>query len=58
MVDDGLAGLSREDLLELVRRQQAELTAREAAIPNATVLATRFTPGMDVSLNHGDTSDR
>jgi transposase len=32
MADDKLAGLSREELLELVRRQQAELAAREAAI--------------------------
>ena len=32
MADDGLAGLSREELLELVRRQQDELAAREAAI--------------------------
>src|SRR5688572_8906810 len=29
---DELGGLSREELLELVRRQQAELAAREAAI--------------------------
>jgi transposase len=29
---DGLGGLSREELLELVRRQQEELAAREAAI--------------------------
>ena len=32
MADDELAGLSREELLELVRRQRAELAAREAAI--------------------------
>jgi transposase len=32
MADDELAGLSREELLELVRHQQAELAAREAAI--------------------------
>src|ERR687893_501404 len=32
MADDELAGLSREELLELVRRQQEELAAREAAI--------------------------
>src|SRR3954451_23936028 len=32
MVDGELAGLSREELLALVRRQQAELAAREAAI--------------------------
>jgi transposase len=32
MADDELAGLSREELLELVRRQQDELAAREAAI--------------------------
>src|SRR4029434_869612 len=32
MADDELAGLSREELLELVRRQQAELAEREAAI--------------------------
>src|SRR5215207_8513088 len=32
MAGDELAGLSREELLELVRRQQAELAAREAAI--------------------------
>src|SRR4051794_40249402 len=29
---DGLGGLSREELLDLVRRQQEELAAREAAI--------------------------
>src|SRR3954447_12717287 len=29
---DGLGGLGREELLELVRRQQGELAAREAAI--------------------------
>jgi transposase len=32
MADDELAGLSREELLELVRRQRAELAEREAAI--------------------------
>jgi transposase len=32
MADDELAGLSREELLKLVRRQQEELAAREAAI--------------------------
>ena len=32
MADDELAGLSREELLELVRRQQDELAAREPAI--------------------------
>src|SRR6266496_2601177 len=32
MADDELGGLSREELLELVRRQQEELAAREAAI--------------------------
>jgi transposase len=32
MADEELAGLSREELLELVRRQQEELAAREAAI--------------------------
>ena len=32
MAEDELGGLSREELLELVRRQQAELAAREAAI--------------------------
>src|SRR3954468_3444809 len=32
MVDDELTGLSREELLELVRRQQEELATREAAI--------------------------
>jgi transposase len=32
MDGDELGGLSREELLELVRRQQAELAAREAAI--------------------------
>jgi transposase len=32
MADDELAELSREELLELVRRQQEELAAREAAI--------------------------
>jgi transposase len=32
MADEELAGLSREELLELVRRQQAELAEREAAI--------------------------
>src|SRR5215210_3740625 len=32
MEGDELGGLSREELLELVRRQQAELVAREAAI--------------------------
>ena len=32
MADDELIGLSREELLELVRHQQAELAAREAAI--------------------------
>ena len=32
MTDDELAGLSREELLELVRRQQAALAEREAAI--------------------------
>src|SRR3954453_4106651 len=32
MVDGELAGLSREELLELVRCQQEELAAREAAI--------------------------
>src|SRR3954469_8864525 len=32
MADEGLVGLSREELLDLVRRQQAELAAREAAI--------------------------
>ena len=32
MADDELAGLSREELRELVRRQQEELAAREAAI--------------------------
>src|ERR671917_96687 len=32
MADDELAGLSREELLELVRRQQEELAECEAAI--------------------------
>src|SRR5438874_373596 len=32
MAGGGLAGLSREELLELVRRQRAELAPREAAI--------------------------
>src|SRR5215213_2711769 len=32
MAEDELAGLSREELLELVRRQQEELATREAAI--------------------------
>ena len=32
MADDELAGLSREELLELVRRQQGALAEREAAI--------------------------
>src|SRR5436309_320681 len=32
MDDDALAGLSREGLLEVIRRQQAELAEREAAI--------------------------
>src|SRR5262245_49807716 len=32
MAEDDLAGLSREELLELVRRQQEELAARGAAI--------------------------
>jgi transposase len=32
MADDELTGLSREELLELVRRQQEELAAREVAI--------------------------
>ena len=32
MTDDGLTGLSREELLELVRRQQDALAEREAAI--------------------------
>ena len=32
MADDELAGLSREELLELIRRQQAELAEREAKI--------------------------
>src|SRR3954470_14030106 len=32
MADDELAGLSREELLELVRRQQAELAARDEKI--------------------------
>src|SRR3954447_23919833 len=32
MADEGLVGLRREELLDLVRRQQAELAAREAAI--------------------------
>src|SRR5215207_6915924 len=32
MADAELAGLSREELLELVRRQQGELATREAAI--------------------------
>src|SRR3954447_10492855 len=32
MADDALAGLSREELLELVRRQQEVLAEREAAI--------------------------
>ena len=32
MTDDGLTGLSREQLLELVRRQQDALAEREAAI--------------------------
>ena len=32
MEHDELAGQSREELLELVQRQQAELAAREAAI--------------------------
>src|SRR5215210_6061667 len=32
MADDELRGLSREELLELVRRQQEELATREAAI--------------------------
>src|SRR6187455_2367406 len=32
MAEEELGGLSREELLELVRRQQEELAAREAAI--------------------------
>src|SRR3954468_19261167 len=32
MADDELAGLSREELLEVIRRQQAELTARDETI--------------------------
>src|SRR5438067_4369896 len=32
MAEDELAGLSREELLELVRRQQAELAARDEKI--------------------------
>src|SRR4051795_2730151 len=32
MTDDGLTGLSREELLELVRRQQAALAARDEKI--------------------------
>src|SRR6476619_3423450 len=32
MAGDELGGLSREELLEMVRRQQEELAAREAAI--------------------------
>src|SRR5215211_6022664 len=32
MADDELAGLSREELLELVRRQQAELAAHDEKI--------------------------
>src|ERR671920_2440641 len=32
MADEELAGLSREELLELVRRQQAELAARDEKI--------------------------
>src|SRR5688572_12562107 len=32
MVNDELTGLSREELLEVIRRQQAELAQREAAI--------------------------
>ena len=32
MADDEVTGLSREELLELVRRQQEELATREAAI--------------------------
>src|SRR5437764_4575200 len=32
MADDELTGLSREELLELVRRQREELATREAAI--------------------------
>jgi transposase len=32
MDDDALAGLSREELLEVIRRQRAELAEREAAI--------------------------
>jgi transposase len=32
MADDELAGLSREELLEVIRRQQAELAEREAKI--------------------------
>src|SRR5215207_10429801 len=32
MADDELAGLSRDELLDLVRRQQEELATREAAI--------------------------
>src|SRR5437763_16198252 len=32
MARDGLEGLSRDELLELVRRQQEELAEREAAI--------------------------
>ena len=32
MADDELAGLSREELLESVRRQKAELAARKAVI--------------------------
>src|SRR3954447_11247190 len=32
MADEGLVGLRREELLDLVRRQQEELAAREAAI--------------------------
>src|SRR4029077_12940103 len=32
MADDKLAGVSREELLELVRRQQEALAEREAAI--------------------------
>ena len=37
MTDDGLTGLSREELLELVRRQQDALAEREAAIERRAI---------------------
>ena len=36
----------------------ASSRCRSTARPNVRLLATRFTPEMEVSRNHGDTSDR